>query len=92
MYVNPVGVNLLAQAGYGDFGLYLRYSTTSLFQRIKVPKCLPTPSVLPGTGKYEYIPYHTQRARNPERLHTYFIRMQPFRDFRARRNEDYLQM
>ena len=41
MYVNPVGVNLLAQAGYGDFGLYLRYSTTSLFQKDKVPKMSP---------------------------------------------------
>lgn len=35
MYVNPVGVNLLAQAGYGDFGLYLRYSATNLFQKDK---------------------------------------------------------
>lgn len=41
MYVNPVGVNLLAQAGYGDFGLYLRYSTTSLFQKDKGPKMSP---------------------------------------------------
>lgn len=41
MYVNPVGVNLLAQAGYGDFGLYLRYSTTSLFQKNKGPKMSP---------------------------------------------------
>lgn len=41
MYVNPVGVNLLAQAGYGDFGLYLRYSTTSLFQKDKGPEMSP---------------------------------------------------
>ncbi len=41
MYVNPVGVNLLAQAGYGDFGLYLRYSTTSLFQKDKGPEISP---------------------------------------------------
>lgn len=41
MYVNPVGVNLLAQAGYGDFGLYLRYSATSLFQKNKGPEMSP---------------------------------------------------
>lgn len=41
MYVNPVGVNLLAQAGYGDFGLYLRYSATNLFQKDKGPEMSP---------------------------------------------------
>lgn len=41
MYVRPVSVNLLVQAGYGDFGLYLRYSTTSLFQKDKGPEMSP---------------------------------------------------
>ena len=35
MYVRPVGVNLLAQAGYGNLGIYLRYSTYGLFQKDK---------------------------------------------------------
>lgn len=33
MYVQPVGINLLAQAGYGNIGIYLRYSTYGLFQK-----------------------------------------------------------
>lgn len=41
MYVNPVGVNLLAQAGFGDFGIYLRYSTYSFFQKDKGPDVMP---------------------------------------------------
>ncbi len=41
MYVRPVSVNLLVQAGYGDFGLYLRYSTTNLFQKDKGPEMSP---------------------------------------------------
>lgn len=41
MYVNPVGVNLLAQAGYGDFGFYIRYSTYSFFQKGKGPDVDP---------------------------------------------------
>lgn len=41
MYVRPVSVNLLVQAGYGDFGLYLRYATTSLFQKDKGPEMSP---------------------------------------------------
>lgn len=39
--VHPLGVNLLAQAGYGDLGVYLRYSTYSLFQKDKGPKLYP---------------------------------------------------
>lgn len=39
--VNPVGINLLAQGGYGDIGVYLRYSTYSLFQHNKGPKLYP---------------------------------------------------
>ncbi len=35
MYARPVGVNLLVQAGYGDLGVYLRYSTYGLFQKGK---------------------------------------------------------
>lgn len=41
MYVRPVGINLLAQAGYADFGIYLRYSTYSLFQKEKGPEVSP---------------------------------------------------
>lgn len=41
MYVHPVGVNLLAQAGYGDIGIYLRYSTYGLFQKDKGPEVSP---------------------------------------------------
>lgn len=41
MYVRPVGVNLLAQAGYGNFGVYLRYSINDLFQKDKGPKVSP---------------------------------------------------
>lgn len=41
MYVQPVGVNLLAQAGYGNLGIYLRYSTGGLFQKDKGPKVSP---------------------------------------------------
>lgn len=41
MYVNPVGVSLLAQAGYGDFGFYLRYNTYSFFQKGKGPDVEP---------------------------------------------------
>ena len=41
MYVHPVGVNLLVQAGYGSVGLYLRYSLTPFFQRDKGPEAVP---------------------------------------------------
>lgn len=41
MYVHPVGVNLLVQAGYGSVGLYLRYSLTPFFQRDKGPDAVP---------------------------------------------------
>ena len=41
MYVNPVGVNLLVQAGYGDIGFYLRYSAIPLFQTDKGPDAVP---------------------------------------------------
>ena len=40
MYVKPVGVNLLVQAGYGNIGLYLRYSNP-LFQKGKGPDVNP---------------------------------------------------
>ena len=40
MYVRPVGVNLLAQAGYGNLGVYLRYSNP-LFQQGKGPDVSP---------------------------------------------------
>ena len=39
--VHPVGINLLAQAGYGDIGVYLRYSTYSLFEHKKGPELYP---------------------------------------------------
>lgn len=41
MYVQPVGINLLAQAGYGNIGIYLRYSTYGLFQKNKGPEVTP---------------------------------------------------
>lgn len=39
--VRPVGINLLAQAGYEDWGVYLRYSTYNLFQHDKGPEIYP---------------------------------------------------
>lgn len=41
MYVHPVGINLLAQAGYGNLGFYLRYSTYGLFEKGKGPDVQP---------------------------------------------------
>lgn len=41
MYVQPVGINLLTQVGYGNIGVYLRYSTYGLFQKDKGPKVSP---------------------------------------------------
>lgn len=41
MYVNPVGAGLLAQAGYGNLGFYLRYSFTRMFQKGKGPEVSP---------------------------------------------------
>ena len=41
MYVHPVGINLLAQAGYGNLGFYLRYSTYGLFEKGKGPDVYP---------------------------------------------------
>ena len=41
MYVRPVGVNLLLQAGYDDIGVYLRYSANTLFQKNKGPEMYP---------------------------------------------------
>ena len=41
MYVNPVGVGLLTQAGYGNLGVYLRYSFTRMFQEGKGPEVSP---------------------------------------------------
>lgn len=39
--VRPLGINLLAQAGYGDWGFYCRYSTASIFEKDKGPKLYP---------------------------------------------------
>lgn len=41
MYARPVSVNLLAQAGYGNLGFYLRYNTMSFFQKDKGPDVMP---------------------------------------------------
>ena len=41
MYVRPVGTNLLLQAGYGNLGVYLRYSMNSFFQTDKGPDMTP---------------------------------------------------
>lgn len=37
----PVGINLLAQAGYADLGVYMRYSTYGLFEKDKGPELYP---------------------------------------------------
>lgn len=37
----PVGINLLAQAGYADIGVYMRYSTYGLFEKNKGPELYP---------------------------------------------------
>ena len=34
----PLGINLLAQAGYADLGVYMRYSTYGLFEKNKGPE------------------------------------------------------
>jgi hypothetical protein len=39
--VNPIGVNLLAQVGYGSLGLYTRYSVFQLFEKNKGPELYP---------------------------------------------------
>lgn len=39
--VNPLGINLLVQGGYDDLGVYMRYSTYSLFQKNKGPELYP---------------------------------------------------
>lgn len=41
MNVRPLGINLLAQAGYGDIGVYMRYSTYGLFEKNKGPVVYP---------------------------------------------------
>ena len=41
MYVRPVGVNLLLQGGYGNLGVYLRYSMNTMFQGGKGPDVSP---------------------------------------------------
>ena len=41
MYVNPIGISLLAQVGYGGLGFYLRYNTYSFFQSGKGPDVAP---------------------------------------------------
>ncbi len=39
--VRPLGVNILLQAGYSDWGFYCRYSTASLFENNKGPELYP---------------------------------------------------
>lgn len=39
--VRPLGINLLAQAGYSNWGFYCRYSTASLFEKNKGPELYP---------------------------------------------------
>lgn len=41
MYLQPIGVNMLVQAGYGDIGVYMRYSANRMFQKDKGPKMSP---------------------------------------------------
>ena len=37
----PLGINVLAQAGYADLGVYMRYSTYGLFEKNKGPELYP---------------------------------------------------
>ena len=39
--VRPLGINVLAQAGYADLGVYMRYSTYGLFEKNKGPELYP---------------------------------------------------
>ncbi|KAA6343478.1 hypothetical protein EZS27_008844 [termite gut metagenome] len=39
--VNPIGINLLAQVGYGSLGFYTRYSMAQLFEKNKGPELYP---------------------------------------------------
>ncbi|NDV59386.1 outer membrane beta-barrel protein [Bacteroides sp. 519] len=39
--VRPLGVNLLVQAGYSNWGFYCRYSMNSLFEKNKGPEMYP---------------------------------------------------
>ncbi|NDW12531.1 hypothetical protein D0T50_06460 [Bacteroides sp. 214] len=39
--VRPLGINLLLQGGYNDWGFYCRYSTASLFESKKGPELYP---------------------------------------------------
>lgn len=39
--VRPLGINLLAQAGAGNIGVYMRYSTLGLFEKNKGPELYP---------------------------------------------------
>lgn len=39
--VHPIGINLVAQGGYGNVGAYLRYSTYSLFEKNNGPELYP---------------------------------------------------
>ena len=41
LHGRPVGVNLLAQAGYGNLGVYTRYATYGLFEKGKGPELYP---------------------------------------------------
>ena len=39
--VRPLGINIVAQAGYSCWGFYCRYSTASLFEKNKGPELYP---------------------------------------------------
>lgn len=39
--VRPVNINLLVQAGYGNWGFYMRYATMGIFEKNKGPKLYP---------------------------------------------------
>lgn len=39
--VRPLGINILAQGGYGDWGFYCRCATASLFEKNKGPELYP---------------------------------------------------
>lgn len=37
----PLGINVLAQVGYADLGVYMRYSTYGFFEKDKGPELYP---------------------------------------------------
>lgn len=63
--MRPLGINLLAQAGYGDWGFYCRYATASLFEKDKGSKYYPFSLCIqwhwkPGSGASPEPGFHAE--------------------------------